>query len=98
MADVASRYDVQDPEPDAETGMPGQIYRTSAENLIPIPPRGERLIQYPVGTRVLARYPETTFFYPALVENLKEHEVYLLCFEGDGDRTAEVDARYVLNG
>ncbi|KAI9846541.1 MAG: SAGA HAT/Core module component, partial [Sclerophora amabilis] len=40
------RFEVQDPEPD-ENGAPGQIYKTTAAALIPIPAKGTILSDYP---------------------------------------------------
>ncbi|KAF5095422.1 hypothetical protein D0Z03_001838 [Geotrichum reessii] len=63
-----NRYEVRDPEPD-ENGNPGQSYKASFRDLIRIPPETgtSNLPNYPIGAKVLARYPETTTFYRAEV-------------------------------
>ncbi|KAI4240851.1 MAG: hypothetical protein LQ352_007550 [Teloschistes flavicans] len=89
------RYEVQDPEPD-DNGLPGQIYRAAAAALIAIPSADTILPDYPVGKQVLARYPETTTFYRALVTNVKK-DVYRLKFEDDNENEMEVARRFVLD-
>ncbi|KAI9886938.1 MAG: SAGA HAT/Core module component [Watsoniomyces obsoletus] len=91
------RYDVQDPEPD-EQGAPGQIYRASAASLVPIPPVGAALPDYPKGKQVLARYPDTTTFYRAEVMGMKRDSCRLK-FEGEEEigKEMDVDRRYVLD-
>ncbi|KAI9812893.1 MAG: SAGA HAT/Core module component [Pycnora praestabilis] len=95
--DTKKRYEVQDPEPD-DTGAPGQIYKTSAAALIPIPAAGSPLPEFPKGKQVLARYPETTTFYRAEVVSLRK-DVCRLRFEDEDDKDKEmdVDRRYVLD-
>lgn len=92
------RYDVQDPEPDEVTKLPGAIYRTSAASMVPIPPLGHPLPDYPKGKAVLARYPDTTTFYRAEVVGMNGKLVNLR-FEGEEDAqvTMEVDRRFVLD-
>lgn len=92
------RYDVQDPEPDEVTKLPGAIYRTSAASMVPIPPLGHPLADYPKGKAVLARYPDTTTFYRAEVVGMNGKLVNLR-FEGEEDAqvTMEVDRRFVLD-
>ena len=87
-------YEVQDPEPD-DTGAPGQIYKTWANNLIAIPSADATLADYPVGKQVLARYPETTTFYHAEVTGVKK-DICRLKFEDDQNQENEVARRYVL--
>ncbi|KAL8847846.1 MAG: hypothetical protein Q9221_007148 [Calogaya cf. arnoldii] len=82
------RYEVQDPEPD-DNGQPGQIYKASAAALIAIPSPETPLPDYPVGKQVLARYPETTTFYRAIVTGVKK-DVYRLKFEDDNENEMEV--------
>ncbi|CAL8575707.1 hypothetical protein XPA_001614 [Xanthoria parietina] len=89
------RYEVQDPEPD-DNGHPGQIYKASAAALIAIPSPETPLPDYPVGKQVLARYPETTTFYRAMVTNV-EKDVYRLKFEDDNENEMEVTRRFVLD-
>jgi SAGA-associated factor 29 len=97
MASTASRYEVQDPEPD-EMNNPGQIYKTTAAALIPIPPVGSPLPEYAKGKQVLAKYPETTTFYKAEVMGMKR-DVCRLRFEGEEEigKEQEVDRRFVLD-
>lgn len=92
------RYDVQDPEPDEITRKPGQIYRTSASSMVPIPPLGAPLGDYPKGKTVLARYPDTTTFYRAEVVRMEGSNV-VLSFDGEDEKekTTEVDRRFVLD-
>ncbi|KAF8850397.1 hypothetical protein BDZ45DRAFT_661829 [Acephala macrosclerotiorum] len=66
------RYDVEDPYPDnkEENGPPPApiIYKSSASQMVPIPPEGSHFKDYEIGRRVLALYPETTTFYRAEVK------------------------------
>ncbi|KAI4095011.1 MAG: hypothetical protein LQ344_001858 [Seirophora lacunosa] len=89
------RYEVQDPEPD-DNGQPGQIYKALANALIAIPSADMILPDYPVGKQVLARYPETTTFYRAVVTVVKK-DVYQLKFEDDNENEMDVTRRYVLD-
>lgn len=88
---------MQDPEPD-ENGAPGQIYKTTAAALIPIPLAGAALPDYPKGKQVLAKYPETTTFYRAEVMGMKRDSCRLR-FEGEDEigKEQDVDRRYVLD-
>ncbi|KAI4164440.1 MAG: hypothetical protein LQ342_002087 [Letrouitia transgressa] len=86
---------VQNPEPD-DNGAPGQIYKTLAAALIAIPSPDAVLADYPVGKQVLARYPETTTFYRAVVTQVKK-DSYRLKFEDDNENEMEVTRRYVLD-
>jgi SAGA-associated factor 29 len=56
------------------------------------------LISYPTGTKVLARYPETTTFYPAEVVGTKRDGTCKLMFEGEEEegKETEVERRLVL--
>ncbi|KAL8677830.1 MAG: hypothetical protein Q9186_005775 [Xanthomendoza sp. 1 TL-2023] len=89
------KYEVQDPEPD-DNGQPGQIYKAYAAALIAIPSAETPLPDYVVGKQVLARYPETTTFYRAIVTNVKK-DVYRLKFEDDNENEMEVTRRFVLD-
>lgn len=91
------KCEVQDPEPD-ENGLPGQTYRTSLANLIPIPRESAGLSPHPRGAHVLARYPETTTFYKAEVMASKR-DVCMLRFEGEEEieKLTEVERRLVLD-
>lgn len=89
------RYEVQDPEPN-EKGEEGEVYRTSASSLIPIPRVGASLPPFPAGKLVLARYPDTTTFYRAEVMGTRK-DTYRLKFEGEeDDKEMDVDRRFVL--
>ncbi|KAL9611852.1 MAG: hypothetical protein Q9167_003506 [Letrouitia subvulpina] len=95
VANLLNSYEIQDPEPD-DNGAPGQIYKTSAAALIAIPSPDAILADYPVGKQVLARYPETTTFYRAVVTQVKK-DGYRLKFEDDNENEMEVTRRYVLD-
>ena len=95
------KYEVQDPEPD-EMGNAGKIFKCTWKEIIPIPSaKSKNLMKpYPMGTKVLARYPETTTFYPAVVsrENRKDAKICKLRFDGEEEvnKETEVDRRFVL--
>lgn len=90
------RYDIQDPEPN-ENGEQGQVYKTGAASLIPIPQVGSTLPSFAAGKQVLARYPDTTTFYRAEVMGSRR-DTYRLKFEGEeDDKEMEVDKRFVLD-
>lgn len=86
---------MQDPEPE-ENGAPGQIYKTSASALIAIPGSDAILADYPIGKHVLARYPETTTFYRAVVTGVRK-DICRLKFEDDQEKEMEVARRFVLD-
>jgi len=92
------RYDVQDPEPDDST-KPGEIYRSSASSMIPIPPVGAHLDDYPVEKRVLALYPDTSSFYGAYVKATLEDgaKVQLLFDDETAGALKVVERRFVLD-
>ena len=94
VANMASRYQVQDLEP--SNGVAGLIYTKAAEDLDPIPEVGEEMVQYAVGMRVFARYPETRSFYHATVRSPLQSGYYILGFEGVDKSTVKVDARFVI--
>jgi SAGA-associated factor 29 len=88
-------YDVQDPEPD-DAGRQ-DLHKAVATDLIPIPKSGSHLPTFGVGKHVLARYPDTTTFYPAEVMSFRK-DTYNLKFEGEeDDKEMEVDKRFVLD-
>lgn len=95
------KYEVQDPEPD-ELGNAGKIFKCTWKEIIPIPPVKAKatLKPYPMGTKVLARYPETTTFYPAVVsrDHKKDNKICKLRFDGEEEvnKETEVDRRLVL--
>ena len=90
------RYEVQDPEPE-ENGSFAQVYKTFAPALIAIPGPTDTLPSFPVGKHVLARYPETTTFYRAVITAVKK-DVYTLKFEDEDDQDLQRDVykRFVL--
>ncbi|CAR30540.1 SGF29 C-terminal domain-containing protein [Lachancea thermotolerans] len=95
-----TRFEVRDPEPD-ELGNPGQMYKCNWKDVILIPARSAPKHQtpnYPSGTKVLARYPETTTFYPAVVIGHKRDGTCKLRFDGEEevDKETEVARRLVL--
>lgn len=91
-----AKCEVQDPEPD-ENGLPGQTYRTTLGNLIPVHRESTGLPPYPKGAVVLARYPETTTFYKAEVM-ASRRDICMLRFEGEEEieKLTEVERRLVL--
>ncbi|SMN21936.1 similar to Saccharomyces cerevisiae YCL010C SGF29 Component of the HAT/Core module of the SAGA, SLIK, and ADA complexes [Maudiozyma saulgeensis] len=96
------RYEVRDPEPD-ELGNTGKVFKCSWKELILIPTLKSasirsKTLNYPAGTKVLARYPETTTFYPAEVIGNKRDGTCRLRFEGEEevDKETEVPRRLVL--
>ncbi|KAK9371553.1 SGF29 tudor-like domain-containing protein [Lipomyces chichibuensis] len=91
------RFEVQDPEPD-ENNNPGQSYKAGPKDIIFIPESSTDLPVYPIGTRVLARYPETTTFYKAEVMGTKRDGTCRLKFEGEEEvgKETEVERRLVL--
>jgi len=91
-------YDVQDPEPD-ESGN-RKLHAGSAREIVPIPPVDAILPNYPNGTNVFAKYPETDTFYRAKVRGLSQGQgLYTLQFEGEDDAkdAKTVDKRYVID-
>lgn len=91
-----TRFEVRDPEPD-ELGNSGKVYKCNWKELLLIPP-GFPTKNYPPGTKVLARYPETTTFYPAIVIGTKRDGTCRLRFDGEEevDKETEVTRRLVL--
>lgn len=94
------RFEVRDPEPD-EMGKTGKLFKCNWKEIIYIPPQDatrSQIRNYPAGTKVLARYPETTTFYPAIVTGTKRDGVCRLKFDGEEevDKEMEVARRLVL--
>ncbi|QID83885.1 SAGA HAT/Core module component [Saccharomyces pastorianus] len=91
-----TRFEVRDPEPD-ESGNSGKVFKCNWKELLLIPP-GFPTKNYPPGTKVLARYPETTTFYPAIVIGTKRDGTCRLRFDGEEevDKETEVIRRLVL--
>lgn len=94
-----TKFEVRDPEPD-ENNNPGKTFKATWKDIIQIPTVDEvvDLEPYPYGTRVLARYPETTTFYPAEVIGTRRDGRCRLKFEGEEEegKETEVDRRLVL--
>ncbi|KAH3679764.1 hypothetical protein WICMUC_000730 [Wickerhamomyces mucosus] len=94
-----TKFEVRDPEPD-ENNNPGKTFKATWKDIIQIPTGEEAigLLNYPYGTKVLARYPETTTFYPAEVIGTKRDRRCRLKFEGEEEegKETEVDRRLVL--
>ncbi|MCJ1474403.1 SAGA HAT/Core module component [Lambiella insularis] len=89
------RYEVRDPEPDE--GGPAQNYKAYASVLIAIPPADAVLPDYPEGKHVLAKYPDTTAFYRAVVMGKTEQGLCRLKFEDDQNQEMAMDRRFVLD-
>ncbi|CCK71913.1 Sgf29p KNAG_0I01220 [Huiozyma naganishii CBS 8797] len=80
------KFEIVDPEPD-EFGNANKTFKCNWKEIILIPPESQikDLGEYPRSTKVLARYPETTTFYPAVVvgTNKKHRETCRLRFDGE---------------
>ncbi|KAF8002606.1 hypothetical protein HF325_003571 [Metschnikowia pulcherrima] len=94
-----TRYEIRDPEPD-ENNNPGQKFKATNKEILVIPSQSEvsSLLSYPTNTKVLARYPETTTFYPAIVVGTKKDGTVRLKFDGEEEvnKETEVERRLVL--
>ncbi|KAK1830871.1 SAGA-associated factor 29 [Podospora conica] len=94
----ARRYKVQDADPDIPPGDRVE-YKTSASNMIPIPPAGTELPDLDKGKTVLALYPDSTTFYKAEVMGRDAATGRVsLRFEGEekSDTFQLVERRYVV--
>lgn len=97
------KFEVRDPEPD-ENNNPGQTFKANYKEIILIvsesgvPQPVKSLPSYPYGLNVLARYPETTTFYPAVVVGTKKDGTVRLKFDGEeeANKETEVERRLVL--
>lgn len=102
------QFQVQDPEPD-EMGNVGKIYNCNWKDIIPLPMtqftknnnsnstnkiKMKDLKQYPIGTKVLAQYPETTTFYPAIVSKYDKRDKEIVYLRFDGEE--EVDKQTIV--
>ncbi|CCK73403.1 Sgf29p NDAI_0G04180 [Naumovozyma dairenensis CBS 421] len=100
IATDGMKFEVRDPEPD-ELGKTGKIFKCTWKDIILIPsintPKS-LTPNYPAGSKVLARYPETTTFYPAVVIGSKRDGTCRLRFDGEEevDKETEVPRRLVL--
>ncbi|ETW81917.1 hypothetical protein HETIRDRAFT_384414 [Heterobasidion irregulare TC 32-1] len=104
-----NRYEVQDIEPQ-DDGQPGQCYNTTLRAIIPLPdleasPSNAAHLnayrEFPVGSTVMALYPDTSCFYRAEVIGARfqakgEIPAYKLKFEDDDDLEQTVHAQYVV--
>ncbi|KAF8635951.1 hypothetical protein AX15_000117 [Amanita polypyramis BW_CC] len=114
----ADNYEVQDAEPQ-EDGQPGLLYTTSLRAIIPLPdptaPVGSpahvgSYQGFPVGSTVMALYPDTSCFYRAEVTatpkdlqtpgrgppSSKYTPTYKLKFEDDDNQEHSVAAQWVV--
>lgn len=94
------RYEVQDPFPDTDINSSGPVYyKSSASQMVPIPPEGSPLEDYEVGKRVLALYPDTTTFYRAEVKAMLNNgaDVQLLFEDEAAGELKVVTRRLVLD-
>ncbi|CZS88283.1 related to SGF29 SAGA associated factor [Rhynchosporium graminicola] len=66
------RYAVRDIDPDAVGDDNDNTYKSSASQMVPIPPEGTPLGDYEPGKQVLALYPGATTFYRAQVRSMDE--------------------------
>ncbi|KAK6465968.1 SGF29 tudor-like domain-containing protein [Scheffersomyces coipomensis] len=93
------KFEIRDPEPD-ENNNPGQTFKANYKEVLLIPPIAEvkELSNYPYGTKVLARYPETTTFYPAIVVGSRKDGNVRLKFDGEEEvnKETEVERRLVV--
>lgn len=98
VAGGGSKFEIRDPEPDENNNLNPSFKATYKEVLL-IPPVSEAadLVNYPYGTQVLARYPETTTFYTAVVVGHRKDRVKLK-FDGEDEvnKETEVERRLVL--
>lgn len=94
-----TRYEIRDPEPD-ENNNPGQTFKATYKEILLIASVLEvsRLVAYPHGAKVLARYPETTTFYPAVVVAQRKDGIVRLRFDGEEEvnKETEIERRLVL--
>ncbi|RCK65627.1 SAGA-associated factor 29 [Candida viswanathii] len=91
------KFEIKDPEPD-ENNNPGQVFKANYKEILLIPPKGTDLINYSYGCKVLARYPDTSTFYPAIVVGHKKDGNVRLKFDGEEEvnKETEVERRLVL--
>lgn len=91
-----ARYEIQDPEPD-DYGKT-EIYKTTINNIIPLPPTSAGLAPLKPKMIVLAQYPDTTTFYKAEVVNQRRDGACRLRFEGEEmlGREPEVERRLIV--
>lgn len=91
------RYEVKDPFPDAGTIDSNNTYKSSASQMVPIPPPDQKFEEYEVGKRVLALYPSTSTFYRADVRRMLENGTKVEVLFEEETEGKEVERRMVLN-
>ncbi|CUM49666.1 uncharacterized protein AC631_03961 [Debaryomyces fabryi] len=93
------KFEIRDPEPD-ENNNPGQTFKAGYKEILLIPTLEDvpDLVNYPYGSKVIARYPETTTFYPAIVVGHKKDGSVRLKFDGEEEvnKETEIERRLVL--
>lgn len=93
------KFEIRDPEPD-ENNNPGHTFRANYKEILLIPTEevARDLINYAYGTKVLARYPDTTTYYSAIVVGHKKDGNVRLKFDGEEEvnKECEVERRFVL--
>ncbi|KAL5321383.1 hypothetical protein ACEPPN_009340 [Leptodophora sp. 'Broadleaf-Isolate-01'] len=89
------RYDVKDIDPDAVGG--NNIYKSSASQMVPIPPEGTPLGDYEPGKQVLALYPAATTFYRAQVKSMVDGGARVLVLFEEEDVEKSIARRFVLD-
>ncbi|KAK0111749.1 SAGA HAT/Core module component [Cadophora gregata] len=89
------RYDVKDIDPDAVEG--NNIYKSSASQMVPIPPEGTPLGDYEPGKQVLALYPAATTFYRAQVKSMVDGGTRVLVLFEEEDVEKSIARRFVLD-
>lgn len=93
------KFEIRDPEPD-ENNNPGHTFRANYKEILLIPTEeaARDLINYAYGTKVLARYPDTTTYYLAIVVGHKKDGIVRLKFDGEEEvnKECEVERRFVL--
>ncbi|GAA5913773.1 Sgf29p [Sporobolomyces salmoneus] len=108
-----NRYAVEDADYNPNDPTPeGGKWNTTLKSIIPLPDKlDERTYPehpFPSGTSVLALYPETTSFYPAIIDsgpyavasgtgkNKIKDRIYKIRFEDDGDAIRDVPIELVV--
>ncbi|GME85241.1 unnamed protein product [Ambrosiozyma monospora] len=96
-----TKFEIKDADPDSDGQ--DQFFIANYKDIILIPPAATgsssdiKLKNYPIGYKVLAKYPETTAFYPAEVISGNK-KFCRLKFEGEEEvgKETEVERRLVL--
>ncbi|KAI9054403.1 hypothetical protein LZ554_001565 [Drepanopeziza brunnea f. sp. 'monogermtubi'] len=90
------RYEVKDIDPEAAASV-NPFYKSSASQMVPIPPEGATLGTYEVGKQVLALYPQATTFYRAEVKSTIDGGARVLVLFDEEDVEKPVARRFVLD-